>query len=175
VFSPPGSPPSGVMASGDGSHVMQPLSLMEWYLNHYHVTKRNDSGVVLLEGTCRPGEIVFVPSGWWHAVLNIEDDTYAVTQNYVSKSNLKVVRQFLKNKKRQISGVPEERKLTLASEFDEALRRAGVHYEEDEDDACVADDVETGDCDDFGSERHKVGSEGFWDVIRARGVKMVVG
>eukprot|EP01102_Stenamoeba_stenopodia_P000377 TRINITY_DN1034_c0_g1_i3.p1 TRINITY_DN1034_c0_g1~~TRINITY_DN1034_c0_g1_i3.p1 ORF type:complete len:594 (+),score=141.12 TRINITY_DN1034_c0_g1_i3:129-1910(+) len=38
----------------------------------------------------RPGEVIFVPAGWWHMVLNI-DWTVAVTQNFVTEHNLEMV------------------------------------------------------------------------------------
>lgn len=53
----------------------------------------------------RAGEVLFVPRGWWHAVLNIEDDTIAVTQNYVCRRNLLQVTRFIREKPEQVGAV----------------------------------------------------------------------
>ena len=38
-----------------------------------------------------PGETIFVPAGWWHAVLNIGEENIAVTQNWCGRWNLEAV------------------------------------------------------------------------------------
>ena len=35
----------------------------------------------------QPGEIVFLPSGWWHCIINASE-TIAVTQNYIPLAGL---------------------------------------------------------------------------------------
>ncbi len=60
------------------------------------------AGCTPLETVCEAGEVMFVPRGWWHCVLNVED-TVAVTQNYVSDCNLAHVLHFLRTKGEQVS------------------------------------------------------------------------
>ena len=47
------------------------------------------------EGTCRAGDVLFVPSGWWHAALNLTE-TAAVTQNFCSPRTAPRTLRFLK-------------------------------------------------------------------------------
>uniref|UniRef100_A0A7S1TU82 JmjC domain-containing protein n=1 Tax=Phaeomonas parva TaxID=124430 RepID=A0A7S1TU82_9STRA len=110
ILYPPGcEPPPGVMPSADGADVTLPLGLGEWFLSFWahHELRRQDPEPSRrpLEVTCEEGETIFVPAGWWHLVLNLDDVCVAITQNYVSASNLKLVVDFLKYKEDQISGV----------------------------------------------------------------------
>ena len=109
IFYPPGVNPPGVFPSPNGDDVVMPISLGEWFLTHYndHVKQRSNPDISKrpLECTVCPGDILFVPHGYWHSVLNLDDGmSVALTQNYVSASNLPDVLRFLKTKQQQISG-----------------------------------------------------------------------
>jgi hypothetical protein len=132
ILYPPGVPPPGVIPSTDGDEVMMPISVGEWFLSFWsqHVQQRStnpDRTKRPLECLVSPGELLFVPHGWWHLVYNIDDGvSVALTHNYVSSTNLSTVLRFLKKKQSQISGcrdrtsaIPPEK---LYEEFSSALK-----------------------------------------------------
>jgi hypothetical protein len=94
-------PPPGVYVSADQSEVTSPLSIAEWLLG-FHAEARRTPGC--LEAVCGEGEVLHVPSGWWHLVVNLEE-SIAITQNFVPRSHLAGVLAFLKdNVADQVSG-----------------------------------------------------------------------
>lgn len=97
-------PPPGVYVSEDQSEVTSPLSIAEWLLG-FHAEARATPGCV--EGICNEGEVLHVPSGWWHLVVNLEA-SIAITQNFVPRSHLPGVLSFLKDKKEQVSGFKKD-------------------------------------------------------------------
>ena len=106
LFFPPHSPPCGVYPSDDMADVTTPETLSEWLLNFYNPTVETMKDVGY-ECICDAGDIAFVPCGWWHLVINLEDSV-AITQNYISRNNLGKVLMFLKFMKKSISGVGED-------------------------------------------------------------------
>lgn len=120
VLFPPGTAPPGVHASADGADVATSVSLSEWFLNFY--AEASEAEEPPLECIVRAGEAIFVPSGWWHLVMNLED-SIAVTQNFCSRGNLRKVERTLRSP-HLVSGCPEEARLSLHARFLAALRRA---------------------------------------------------
>jgi hypothetical protein len=111
IFYPPGVAPPGVHPSEDGDEVALPLSVGEWILQYWQEHVERSSSKMTppnerpYECTAHPGDAIFVPHGWWHMVVNLDDDyNLAMTHNYVSPSNLGNVLKFFKERKDQISG-----------------------------------------------------------------------
>lgn len=121
VMFPPEVVPPGVHPSADGAEVTSPVSIMEWFMNFYGACETWEKRPI--ECVCRSGEVVFVPNGWWHLVINLEE-SIAITQNYVSRRNLLNVIDFLKkpNASELVSGT--EDRVNLHNKFRGAIEAA---------------------------------------------------
>ncbi|UZJ51107.1 hypothetical protein CBS101457_000427 [Exobasidium rhododendri] len=103
---PPTITPPGVFISADGSSVTAPLSIIEWLLHFFDECVRlhgHHGDDTLILDICSKGETVFIPAGWRHLVINL-DESVAFTQNFCSSAELPAVLDFLKNRPEQISG-----------------------------------------------------------------------
>ncbi|PWA95472.1 F-box domain, cyclin-like protein [Artemisia annua] len=118
VLFPPDVVPPGVHPSSDGAEVACPVSITEWFMNFYESTKTWKKKPV--ECVCKAGEVIFVPQGWWHLVINLED-SIAITQNFVSRRNLLNVLDFLKrpNASTLVSGTRD--RVNLHDKFKKAI------------------------------------------------------
>ncbi|GLC43738.1 hypothetical protein PLESTB_000903100 [Pleodorina starrii] len=120
VMYPPGAVPPGVHPSPDGADVATPLSLTEWFVNFYGATR--EGKVRPIEFVARPGELLFVPRGWWHCALNLEESC-AITQNFVSEVGLPATLGFLKSRRPElVSGCALETRCNLYDRFVTVLR-----------------------------------------------------
>ncbi|RDX97039.1 F-box protein, partial [Mucuna pruriens] len=118
ILFPPDVIPPGVHPSPDGAEVASPVSIIEWFMNFYGATKNWKKRPI--ECICKAGEVIFVPSGWWHLVINLEE-SIAITQNYVSRRNLVNVLDFLKrpNASTLVSGTRD--RVNLYDKFKNAI------------------------------------------------------
>ncbi|KAK0731596.1 Clavaminate synthase-like protein [Lasiosphaeris hirsuta] len=104
IMFPPSALVPGVYVSKDNSEVTSPLSIAEWLLE-FHAEARQLPEC--REGICQAGEILYVPSGWWHLVVNLEAGI-ALTQNFVPKSHIADVLAFLKDRPEQVTGFKKD-------------------------------------------------------------------
>ncbi|XVE96224.1 hypothetical protein REPUB_Repub02eG0203300 [Reevesia pubescens] len=118
VLFPPDVVPPGVHPSPDGAEVACPVSIIEWFMNFYGATKSWKKRPI--ECICKAGEVIYVPNGWWHLVINLEE-SIAITQNYVSRRNLLNVLDFLKkpNASELVSGTRD--RINLYEKFKNAM------------------------------------------------------
>jgi Cupin-like domain len=120
IFYPPGEPPPGVFPSEDGDEVALPLSIGEWIIQfwteHLERYRTRPPEHRPMECTVYPGDVIFVPHGWWHCVVNLDDCNIAITHNYVSPSNLGNALKFFAEKEDQISGC-RDREESIKPEF----------------------------------------------------------
>ena len=100
IMFPKNITPPGVFVSEDQSEVTSPLSIAEWF-EGFHQEARKIKGVK--EGICKRGEVLYVPSGWWHLVVNLSP-SLAVTENFVPRKHLPLVLLFLRDQPQSVSG-----------------------------------------------------------------------
>ena len=145
-------PPPGVYVSPDGSEVTSPLSIAEWLLA-FHAEARDTPGCQ--EGVCAAGELLYVPAGWYHLVLNLEEGV-ALTQNFVPRHRLADVLAFLRDTPDQVTGFDRKSVEDPYKLFVDRLR---------EKEPVALDEA----LEKLERRRAKKSGKGRWEEIKARG------
>ena len=105
LFFPPGVRPPGVLPAvdGDGDNYLAPVSNMEWARAGFYAEAK--AHPKFLEADADPGDVVYVPRGWWHMVVNMAPLTVAVSHHFVSPAGLPNVLKRLRDTPEHVSGV----------------------------------------------------------------------
>ena len=75
VTSKGGSSPIAAQLTGEGAAY--------WWSTQYPMLRERADELGMLEVLQKPGELIYVPAGWWHAVINVTEWTVAVTHNLI--------------------------------------------------------------------------------------------
>lgn len=132
VMFPPGTCPPGVSADAEESEVTSPVGIAEWVLSGFYNEAANHPEAQI--GISFPGEVMYVPSGWWHSVINL-DDSVALTQNFVPQAKVGNVLHFFKNKRAQMSGfrpaqVRQAMEGVMESDDEDKIKEYAKKYDE---------------------------------------------
>lgn len=85
---PPGTPKALLQPKGPDLE----REAVSWFRNVHPSTQQHDwPGAKPIDVIQNPGEIMYVPGGWWHTVMNLSTPTTAVTHNYASSTNFREV------------------------------------------------------------------------------------
>ena len=104
LFFPPNITPPGVFpaAGGGPGDYVTPMALAEWARDFYSEAVRTPGFV---EAESGPGDVTFVPRGWWHMVLNVAPLTVAVSHHFLSPAGLHMTLRLLRDTPEQVSGI----------------------------------------------------------------------
>lgn len=109
LFFPPHVTPPGVFPTasdggrpGEAHDYVTPIALAEWARDFYDEACRTPGFVETESG---PGDVTFVPRGWWHMVLNVAPLTVAVSHHFLSPAGLHTTLRLLRETPWQVSGI----------------------------------------------------------------------
>jgi hypothetical protein len=107
-----------------------PICLAEWGRSFYSQCLTTPGFVECETG---PGEVMYVPRGWWHMVLNVAPLTVAVSHHFLSPAGLHTTLKLLRDKPHQVSGI--NRGLARDKAADKTAANETAVAEEDSDHA----------------------------------------